>query len=988
MIGSGSHARLSVTIIIILIRFVVGDSQAQQISIDRSEYLSKLQGMWLGECIANWTGIQTEGRRTSPPFYTDGDWSSIGFVLDQDPWLADDDTDIEYVYFHLLNTHSLTTLTADQIRNGWMTHINSWIWVSNARVREMFNQGILTPATTLLAANELAIQIDAQLTTEIFGALAPGIPSKALEMANLPILTTANSHAAHASQFHVLLYSLIPFVDTLMTGRDQALWLIAEARKYLPESSKAVDIIDFVRDDFLANEDVRDWESTRDKIYNRYQLNAASNGFYYAGWTESSINFASTILALLYGEMDYRRTVQIGTLSGWDSDNPTATLGGLLGLFYGYDQLVSQFPEVSSFSDRYNVYRTRDGLPDYLPEDSQAEDTFTLLSDRMLPLIDMAVIEAGGSVQSDSWLLPQPVLASLDENPLYNLQQRSANHNVAEAGGNVTASSSVSGSEIESIADGFEHDFSGSEWYGNRSEFISDITDSALLTVIYDRDVPIHTVRLIEGYDQAGYSNINVEIYISDQWVNQLYTIGQVRLIDSKQPLQIIDLILNLPVEGSGIRLSGPVDDHLNILELDALSEPQEGTGNIPPIVKITSPALGETFLTPVDLTIQVEASDIDGNVSKIEFYNHSQYLGEDETAPYSLTLNDLSGGYYNFKAKAIDNNSAISNSDHVWIIVSDSTIDDEMVWHSYDVSITTGSLPVIVFDENMKLPANIEFYVSSNDFGVKRGNLLSVYNTGQHWGGFNKVENFWSNISGWEAYPYAGKSRIERGSDSGEDNTPEPYGVYDLQLHPPESNKLIVASFNIPVEGNYEVSDLAVRRVHNEGNIVRYYVFDQSEEIFLYLNASNNQNWVGGSNTFFLGHLSAGNRIFFAVGRGENDNYYWDATELTWTIKKLDSEKEYIPDEYVLFQNYPNPFNPLTTIRYLIPEQGHVRLIIYDILGRRIRTLIDQNQGPGIKSVNWDGRNNQNIVVSNGVYVYILETPGFKTAKKMVLVK
>jgi hypothetical protein len=962
--------------------------QAQQISIGRSEYLSKLHGMWLGECIANWTGIQTEGRRTTPPFYTDADWPSIGFILDQDPWLADDDTDIEYVYLHLLNTYSLTTLTAEQIRNGWMTHINSWIWVSNARVREMFNQGILPPATSLLAANELAIQIDAQLTTEIFGALAPGMPGKALEMANLPILTTANSHAAHASQFHVLLYSLSSMIDTTMTGQEQALWLIAEARKYIPETSKVVDIIDFVREDYLANPDVDDWESTRDKIYDRYQLNASSNGFYYADWTESSINFAVTILALLYGEMNYRRTVQIGTLSGWDSDNPTATLGGLLGLFYGYDRLVSQFQEVSSFSDRYNVYRTRDGLPDYLPDDVQAEDTFILLSGRMLPLIDMAVTEAGGSVQSDSWILPQPVTPGLDENPLNGLQQRSANYMVTEAGGVITVSSSVSGSEIESITDGFEHDFSGSEWFGNSSEFISEATDSAAITLNYDQDVSIHTVRLIEGYDLGGYSNIDVEIYSSDQWVKQPYRIDQGIVIDSEQPLQIIDLILDSPVEGSGIRLSGAVNGHLNILELDALSEPRESTGNIPPMVKIVSPVIGETFFTPADLIIQAEASDIDGSVSKVEFYNGSHYLGEDETAPYGITLNDISRGYYNFQAKAIDNNSAISYSDPVWIIVTDSTIDEEVIWHSYDVSTTTESQPVIVFDENTTMPANIEFYVSSNDFGVDKGNLLSVYNMGQHWGSFNKVEDFWSTTSGWDAYPYAGKSRIERGSDSGEANAPDPHGVYDLQLHPPESNKLIVASFIIPVEGNYEVSDLAVRRVHNEGNIVKYYVFDQSEEIFLHLKASNNQNWEGGSNSFFLGHLSAGNRICFAVGRGENDNYYWDAAEIIWTIKKLDPDKEFFPDEYVLFQNYPNPFNPLTTIRYSVPEQSHIRLNIYDILGRRIHTLIDQNQGSGIKTVNWDGRNNRNAFVASGVYVYTLEAPGFRTAKKMVLLK
>jgi hypothetical protein len=488
---------------------MVGALQAQEITIDRSDYLSKLHGMWLGECIANWTGIQTEGDRTSAPFFSDNDWTSIGFVLDQDPWLADDDTDIEYVYIHLLNQYNLTTITPKQIRDGWMTHINSWIWVSNARVRGMFNRGILPPATSLLAANELAIQIDAQLTTEVFGALTPGMPGKALEMANLPILTTANSMAAHASQFHVLLYALLPLIDTTLSARDQALWLVAEARKYLPESSKAIDIIDFVRADFIANPDVNDWESTRDKIYDRYQLNAAANGFRYAGWTEAAINFAVTILALLYGEMDYRRTVQIGTLSGWDSDNPTATLGGLLGLYYGHDRLVSQFPEVSSFSDRYHVYRTRDGLPDYLPNDAQAEDTFSMLAERILPLIDIAVTEAGGTVLDDSWILPQLVAAGIDQNPLYNEQRRSANIRVTEAGGTVRAISSISGSGIEAIVDGFEHDFSGSEWFGTSSEFVSNTTDTAVINVNYDRDVPIHTVRLIEGDDEVGYSRCN-----------------------------------------------------------------------------------------------------------------------------------------------------------------------------------------------------------------------------------------------------------------------------------------------------------------------------------------------------------------------------------------------------------------------------------------------------------------------------------------------
>jgi len=101
--------------------------------IDRAEYADRLRALWLGECIANWTGIQTEGDRSSPPFYDDSDWGPGGFdfILNQDPWWADDDTDIEYVYCHLMNQHQTNMLSAQQIRDGWMTHINNYIWVSD-----------------------------------------------------------------------------------------------------------------------------------------------------------------------------------------------------------------------------------------------------------------------------------------------------------------------------------------------------------------------------------------------------------------------------------------------------------------------------------------------------------------------------------------------------------------------------------------------------------------------------------------------------------------------------------------------------------------------------------------------------------------------------------------------------------------------------------------------------------------------------------------
>jgi hypothetical protein len=483
--------------------------------IDRADYADRLRALWLAECIANWTGIQTEGDRTSPPFYTDADWTSFGFILDQDPWYADDDTDIEYVYCHLMNQHQTHMLTPQQITNGWIDHINSYIWVSDAQARSLMNYGYVPPQTSLLALNDLALMIDAQLTTEIFAVFTPTRPDLALEAGLLPVQTTATGYAAHAAQYFSLLYCIASRVDQSLSRKDQVLWLADETRKYIPDTSKSADIYDFVKADYLSNPDKDDWESTRDKIYIRYQRDADLYGFRYQSWVESSVNFAAGIMALLYGEGDWRKTVKIGTLSGWDSDNSTATLGGLLGFMYGYDEFVAQFPEQGSFSDRYWINRTRDNMPDYLPADSQAEDTFTMLADRMINIIDIAVEDAGGIVDydSDQWLMPPAGdIPTQDMNPLTRLTQRSANVQVRLAGGTVTAESSVaSGSNVEVMADGFEHDFSGAEWWPSGEEwFYSTRLGSGhsgevqTLSVTYDRRVEVSIVRYIEGAGDSG----------------------------------------------------------------------------------------------------------------------------------------------------------------------------------------------------------------------------------------------------------------------------------------------------------------------------------------------------------------------------------------------------------------------------------------------------------------------------------------------------
>jgi len=93
----------------------------------------------------------------------------------------------------------------------------------------------------------------------------------------------------------------------------------------------------------------------------------------------------------------------------------------------------------------------------------------------------------------------------------------------------------------------------------------------------------------------------------------------------------------------------------------------------------------------------------------------------------------------------------------------------------------------------------------------------------------------------------------------------------------------------------------------------------------------------------------------------------------------------ELIPTVFALLQNYPNPFNPVTTLRYDLPEQSTVNIIIYDMLGRQVRTLLNQTQDAGFKSVIWDATNDY---VSAGVYLYKIQAGEFVQTRKMVLMK
>ncbi len=561
-----------------------------QVTIDRADYERRLRGMWLGECIANWTGLQTEGVRPAPPFFTDADWEpplgtgGYHFVL-QDPWFADDDTDIEYVYLHLMTQHQTTTLTPVQIRDGWIDHVNTFIWVSNAEARRiMGTYGLCPPITGMGHANVGSSMIDAQLTTEFFGALAPGMPHKALAMADLPIHTTADGQAAHAAQFFAVLYSLATQVPAGLSPRDRALWLIDHARAYIPDSSKTAGIVDFVRNSYLTNPNPGNWAYTRDAIADRYQTNAFNNGFIFRAWFESSVNFANGVMLLLYSEGDFKRALQIGTLGGWDSDNPTATMGGLYGLMLGDDGIAAQFPGVT-LSRRFWIRRTRPTMPDFLPDDPQAEDTFDMMAQRMLPIIDRAVQEAGGTVGATAWTLPTPPSGTpLSQNPMEAQRALSVSQKLQHMGIGVTPITNgvVLGESwrILHLNNGDVPDMYGAEpWYGSHGNAEIVVGSGELwLGVTWPSPQNVAAVRFIKGplvnELPTGFDTVRPQVLVDGVWIDPPSGFTVPGGISRAMPYEIVDLVLGEPMLATGVRVvgSGPMPLHVTCSEMDALS--------------------------------------------------------------------------------------------------------------------------------------------------------------------------------------------------------------------------------------------------------------------------------------------------------------------------------------------------------------------------------------------------------------------------------
>jgi hypothetical protein len=341
--------------------------------------VDKARGYWLASLVGNWTGLPYEGRFLEEPAEAQGiQWALL------EEYTTDDDTLVEWVSLHILETHGLWP-SYEEIRDEWVAHLNNDIWWANRRARDLMDQGVVPPATGSARLNpHSGWNIDAQIQSEIFGVIAPGMPLQAQERAVYFSRISNHGVPVETASFYAVMYALA-FFDT--DPRE----IIREARRYFPPDSPASAIAAEVIAWHRANPG--DWRPVRELI-----------GAHYAddpGWNAARVNFASTLMALLYGQGDFERTLTIAALAGWDADNNTTTSAGLLGITLGHSGLPAFVREGAG-----DVYRNID-VTGALPETERLGET----ASRLQQLAEAVITTAGGTieVQGDEriYLIPE-----------------------------------------------------------------------------------------------------------------------------------------------------------------------------------------------------------------------------------------------------------------------------------------------------------------------------------------------------------------------------------------------------------------------------------------------------------------------------------------------------------------------------------------------------------------------------------------------------
>lgn len=143
---------------------------------------------------------------------------------------------------------------------------------------------------------------------------------------------------------------------------------------------------------------------------------------------------------------------------------------------------------------------------------------------------------------------------------------------------------------------------------------------------------------------------------------------------------------------------------------------------------------------------------------------------------------------------------------------------------------------------------------------------------------------------------------------------------------------------------------------------------------------------WANGNGKIMRGSTTNNSTETLAILSPEEASF--GITVLNFATNSITGNSEALPEKFYLAPNFPNPFNPTTNIRFQMSDVGFVELKVYDLQGREINMLLNENLQPGEYEIQWDGRNYAGSTVVSGVYLLKMEVEGYVQVRKMVLVR
>ncbi len=353
--------------------------------ITRTQLKDKIAGAWIGQMVGNIYGLEYENKFVEEPGEGPFVWNkAMRKMTAVDGAFSDDDTDVEYLYLMMMEKYG-TDPTYAQVKEGWMYHIRDRVWLANRAALGLMHHGLTPPFTGDKRYNPHWFQIDPQLINEIWAYTAPGMPAYAAGISDWAARITSDDWATSPTVVYGVMYSEAFFESDIPT-------LIAHAKEYLP----AQDRFRAIMEECIAlyKQYPEDWKAARkviaDELY--FQEPDATKSIWNA-----DLNGAMGILSLLYGGGDIEKTLNIGCALGFDCDNQTATICGLLGVINGVgsvptDRSMPFDHWTKPFNDRY-INVTRYDMPDASIED---------LIERTVVLAEKVILARGGSVREEN----------------------------------------------------------------------------------------------------------------------------------------------------------------------------------------------------------------------------------------------------------------------------------------------------------------------------------------------------------------------------------------------------------------------------------------------------------------------------------------------------------------------------------------------------------------------------------------------------------